>query len=376
MGSYTKLESQLIVVHSIKVAERRGESQAEICEEFDIDPSLLSRAKKGERRLPNETLDMLTSHFGRPNSLASGIYIQAEKLITTSEFKNTYSHVNDVLFAQKLNEVWCCPGFLEIILMIAFNDVGEPYDEISLKSQLHELLADDAFKEWFDLYEPESFKDIFTQSQKEQNIAYQGPELREILGLYKIHIANTNVNYIDLFQRLGHMAYALSGVKEFNFENTVFSLKKLPAEEEYVIRGERIICMEGQLKDKRYSDTNKFFKEYSLKANLNSLAFLRSGENIKDITEYDSCLSLTEYHLTIYQTNDLDYYAEIQVSYKPSSYETKKRVCLVKLESTKIMDDIIDIYKTLDPENDIDNLDLKIKLAEVGATLPGVISLD
>ncbi|MCC9659222.1 aromatic-ring-hydroxylating dioxygenase subunit beta [Pseudoalteromonas sp. MB41] len=376
MGSYTKLESQLIVVHSIKVAERRGESQAEICEEFDIDPSLLSRAKKGERKLQNETLDMLTSHYGRPNSLAAGIYIKAEKLNTTSEFKKSYNLVNDILFAQKLNEVWCCPAFLKTIQMILLNNDAEPYDELNLKSQLHELLADEAFKEWFDLYEPQSLTFTFPLSQKESNIAYQGPSLKEILALYKIHVATKDEIYITFFQRLGHMAYGLCGLKEFNFENTVFSLKNLPIEEEYVIRGSSIMNLSGQLKNKKLLDTYKFFKQYSLKKHLNCFPFSYPEAKVKDRTEYDSSLNLSEYSLTIYQTNNLEYYAEIKIFDTSSILKTQKRKCLVKLDGTKIIEDLMIIFKALNIEDEIDKQNLKIKLAEVGASLPGVISLD
>ena len=165
---------------------------------------------------------------------------------------------------------------------------------------------------------------------------------------------------IIIFEWLGYLAYEHKGIELFAFEDTLYKTE-LPSNQEYVICGENIATISITLNpDSQYSELVEQYKtliEFPnhtiLQINPDEVPRLHNGE------------------LKIYKTDNNNYYCNIELQ-----VGSKVRIIMVKLSSVNIILDINAILEVLEPNEKVNLFDLKVQLAEAGASIMGVTSLN
>lgn len=371
MKKFNREEAFIIVNHACVVAKNRGEQQSDICEAIEIDDGYLSRCKKGTKKLSQDKLMKLISLYGQPNFLNQGVYLSSEYYADFNCFADEFKISHEYYLVTQLLCHWENEIFQENmpLIMSAAARVEDP--ELTmlerLKSRLLEVLDDDAFLEWFDLFEPNhSLAPTLMEHLTGKTNIPSYTRLENILEHHGIYIpASANCNKESFFQRLGMMHYQFECIKKFDFENTI--VKPFRINEEYVIQGHCIYENSGRIEDSQGIRASKFIREYSAQSfnsHFSSVKFSQQGFDKIDI--------LTKYHMGIFVTDNLNYYCHLILI---DSSNNTARDLLIHLEPTNVLGDIYRILRLVTSSEPMSEFGLKKALAEEGCTIPGVTIL-
>ncbi|MFT7009543.1 MAG: hypothetical protein ACJAXJ_004093 [Colwellia sp.] len=308
MKKYTSIESKLIVNHVCRCLERNGTSQEKFCSDIELDPSLLSRGKKG-KKLSDVYLLKMEEIYGYPN-IGKGVYTKSEHYLSLDTFIDEYHKVQERIFTNSQIKILKKPEVIDQILRglsIENHDVKfQTSKRAYLLSQLNEMINDEAFYDWFDLYEP--LKPINTlqnllKGTEEVHIAVETPSLVDILKSY-------NMKYIEGFpieatlQRLGMMNFLLKPIERFDITNPQTCI--IPTQKELVISGHLIIEERIVLKE-CHDLTTRRFKDIVVNNSLKELS-LRSINTSRLLEGECSTMNYSEVQLKVFLGEEMGYH--------------------------------------------------------------------
>lgn len=363
MDRYTRDEAKVILLHAIEVSKKLGGTQKDIAIYIGAEESDITRAKGNsseKRYLKDHQVDLLIERYGKPYSMNKGRYLVAEKCTDTNEFCEVYQDVNNSYLARELLELWIdndIVSFLQNSFSIHDEEVDkkeQQFDSFSyIKAKLCELFGDEEYQAWYKDHGKIVIDDFFIEDPSDDECW-----LKEIL---RKHNLETSLSYTEIifFEWLGYLAYEHKGIELFAFEDTRYKVK-FPTNLEYVICGENILTIPITFKsDNQY---NELVEQY--KKRLETISWSIPKINPDKVPRLHDC------ELKIYKTDNNNYYCNIELQ-----VGSKVRNIMVKLDSVNIVRDINAILEVLEPNEKVNLFDLKVQLAEAGASIMGVTSL-
>lgn len=375
MKIFTKQESQLIVNHACRCIDKEGKSQNELCTELSLDPSLLTKAKQGKKKLSDQYLIKLVETYGYPR-IGKGLFVESEFYLGISDFLRAYDDIQETRFANQQIDLWKNKNFIRRIINSfdiiegkgsTFDNKGDVIEHLQL------MLKDEAFENWFDLYEPTkevSSLELMIHGNQEEKALIE-PSLDEVLSYYNINV-HPDVAKEAIFQRLGMMNYQLNSIVEFNISNQ----KPLPIhEKEMVVSGELILderIVLSNFSDNTSRKFQKIIEQYSLESiiptsNYDPMKSLYFVSDLRDNFDYIDCWS--EVLFQVYLGTDMGYHFILTFKGR-----TTRTIVITIENNNEIISSVSQVYDFFGQQN-ISLLGLKCSLAKAGAYIPGTTLL-
>lgn len=358
MDRYTRDEAKVILIHAIEVSKKLGGTQKDIAIYIGAEESDITRAKGNsseKRYLKDHQVDLLIERYGKPYSMNKGRYLVAERCTDTNEFCEVYQDVNNSYLARELLEKWI-DADIDRYLLRSFSiyEEEEQLDALSyIKTRLCELIGDEEFEVWHKGHDEIEILDFSLCGPSDDE-----RKLKEILRKHNLETSLSDTEII-FFEWLGYLAYEHKGIELFAFEDTRYVAEPIP-ELEYVICGENILTIPINFKpDNQY---NELVEQYKTRLEAPHWSIPK--------IDPDKVPRLHDCELKIYKTDNNNYYCNIELQ-----VGSKVRNIMVKFDSVNIVRDINAILEVLEPNEKANLFDLKVQLAEAGASIMGVTSL-
>ncbi|WP_100915944.1 hypothetical protein [Pseudoalteromonas spongiae] len=360
MVKYTNQQANLIISHAVAVHEARygKRKEYEIAELINVDPAVFSKAKGNsadKRYLQDHHLNELVEEYGKPYGISKGVYLVAEECLNTQEYIKRYHKINHRFLAVEALNSWNGEK-ADNALNEYFKAYGDdPYNLNLIKERLSNFVNDEAFIEWANCHEK-----IQTDSWGiPDKVTEECDRVRDILHEYELETLFADDEF-EFFEQLAFFANFHDGINKFRFENSTFVTEE-PTQIEYVLSGHSIYECSGYPQKERdylYRKTHETFPH-----------ILKLNDSYK--LPYIYANHIHSFNLSLYRTDSESYYCLINVKVGEKAF----RASIVKINEAKIVEEINLLTKTLSGENETDLHDLKVKLAEAGASISGVTSL-
>ncbi|MDO6777369.1 hypothetical protein Q4591_18675 [Shewanella sp. 3_MG-2023] len=380
MTKFTKKESQLIVNHVCACIKKLKVTQEKLCGELDppLDTSLFTKTKQGKKRLSDEYLSQLVELFGYPR-IGKGIFVEAEHYDGLNEFLDTYEDTQLARFTNRQIQIWQNAEFIESLLR-SFVIIEKKAIENSnnftdnktyVLGQLQSMLKDEAFKNWFDLYEPKAHSSALKKVLFDIKESPTEPTLEAILAVYNIRCL-PEFPKEALLQRLGMMNYLVDSIYEFDISHQ--TLFPIPIEKELVISGEQVLNERISLNtfiDKTSRKFDSLIKQFSL---IDEITLLEPNSKIRLIIRdylinHDHVESWQYVQFQIFLGTEMGYHLLLSFEGK-----TSRKVVISLKNNNEIIDTIIELHKFFGLKNIIISA-IKNSLAEAGGYIPGTTLL-
>lgn len=362
MKVYTKEESKLIVNHAASCLKTLGDTQNKLCIELEIDGGYFSKCKQGKKRLNDNSLTLLVERFGYPR-IGKGLFVKAEHYLGLDSFLDGYNETQEARFVNSQIRLWKNKEFItnliERLVIVTADGTARKDKENNAMRQLQLMLKDEAFKNWFDLYEHNpARKSILQKLSGDDDEIVIEPSLDDVLSEYSVFFRENSYKEVFL-QRLGLMEYGINAIASFDIQNQ--PLCDVPSQNELVVSGELIF-------NERFS-TNTFIDR-----TVNKFEDFLAEFNLDDVDHslryFDKSIEAwSGIELTVYLGTELGYH--FLLTFKGE----EDRVVVITLENNnEIISALSKVYSFLGADES-DYFSIKEALAVAGAYIPGAILL-